>query len=159
MYQQWFRDMYGNQFRSEVPLQDDALSISSSADGIFSFTNYRFVLEIKSIKEGGNYGWEKVQLRPQDDHVRQAHFYMKLSDVPFALLLYVNKNAGLFKEHALAFDPEIWRDLEDTAVTPVIRAVRKTGPRVEGSAGWHCRGCLFQSGCPYKGKKKNYGDW
>lgn len=159
LYQQWFRDMYGDQFKSEVPLQSVDGFINSSADGIFSFSNYRFVLEMKSIKEGGNYGWEKVQVKPQEDHVRQAHFYMKLGDVPFALLLYINKNAGAFKEHAIVFNPVLWKDIETNVVEPVVTAAYKNGPEVPAKPGWHCKFCLFQHGCPQKGMKSTHGAW
>jgi len=148
--QQWFRDMYGDQFQSEVSLKNDDGTICSHTDGIFSFTYYKFILEIKSIKEGGNYGWEKVQSKPQVDHVRQAHFYMKLSNTPYALVLYLNKNAGEFKEHAVYFNQSIWDDLQNNVIDPVVSAAYKKGPRVPAKPGWHCKWCAFQHGCPEK---------
>lgn len=150
MYQQWFRDMYGDQFTAEVPLRSSDGYIKSHTDGVFNFTYYRFVLEIKSIKEGGNYGWEKVQAKPFEDNVRQAHFYMKLADAPFALLLYVNKNAGEFKEHAVAFNQAIWDELEET-IQPVIDAAYLNGPPVRATKTWACRWCHFKHNCPEHG--------
>lgn len=158
-YQKWFSDMYGDQFRYEVPLVDKALRIKSHTDGIFNFTHYRFILEMKSIKEGGNYGWEKVQAKPQEDHVRQAHFYMKLSDVPFALVFYMNKNAGEFKEHAITFNQELWDEMLRDVVTPVIASAYEKGAAVSASPGWHCRWCLYQQGCPEKGGKDDNVEW
>jgi hypothetical protein len=149
-YQKWFHDMYGDQFQSEVELKNNDGTIISHTDGIFSFTHYKFILEMKSIKEGGNYGWEKVQSKPQEDHVRQAHFYMKLSNTPFALLFYINKNAGAFKEHAIPFNPLIWNDIQNNVIDPVISAAYKNGPAVSAKSGWHCRWCVFQHGCPEK---------
>ena len=158
-YQKWFQDMYGEQFKFEVPLVDKNLSITSSTDGIFSFKHYRFILEMKSIKEGGNYGWEKVQAKPQEDHVRQSHFYMKLADVPFALIFYMNKNAGEFKEHAVMFNQALWDEMENQVVAPVISAAFQKGPEVQAAPGWHCRWCLYQQGCPEKGGKDGQVDW
>lgn len=150
IHQKWLEDMYGDQFEKEVPLRDEALHIYSHTDGIFSFTHYRFILEMKSIKEGGNYGWEKVQAKPMEDNVRQAHFYMKLADVPYALIFYMNKNAGEFKEHAIIFNQALWNEIEREVVTPVVAAAYKKGPAVAASPGWHCRWCHFQGGCPEK---------
>lgn len=159
MHQKWFEDMYGEQFKKEVPLRDKTRHIESSTDGIFTFTHYRFVLEMKSIKEGGNYGWEKVQAKPMEDNVRQAHFYMKLADVPFALIFYMNKNAGEFKEHAVMFNQALWDEMERDVINPVISAAYKKGPAVEANPGWHCRWCLFQNGCPEKGGKDANVEW
>lgn len=159
LHQKWFSDMYGDQFRFEVPLKDKARYITSSADGLFDFTHYRFILEMKSIKEGGNYGWEKVQAKPQEDHVRQSHFYMKVADVPFALIFYMNKNAGEFKEHAIMFNQSLWDEMERDIITPVITAAYKKGPAVAASPGWHCKWCLYQHGCPEKGGKDDNVEW
>lgn len=159
LHQKWFKEMYGDQFEFEVPLKDKEKHIYSSTDGLFSFTYYRFVLEMKSIKEGGNYGWEKVQAKPMEDHVRQSHFYMKLADVPFSLIFYINKNAGEFKEHAIAFNQALWDEMESEVVTPVIAAAYQKGPAVPASPGWGCRWCLYQHGCPEKGGKDSHVEW
>lgn len=142
--------MYGDQFEDEVKLEAPEFKITSQTDGIFSFTNYRIILEAKSIKEGGNYGWEKVQNSPMVDNVRQAHFYMWLADVPFALIFYMNKNAGEWKEHAITFNWNIWDELMNEVVQPVLVAATG-GPMVEASPSWHCRWCAFAHSCPEKG--------
>jgi CRISPR/Cas system-associated exonuclease Cas4 (RecB family) len=159
MYQAWFKDMYEDQFASEVFLEDKGLHVTSSTDGIFAHANYRFVIELKSIKEGGSFGWAKVQAKPQEDHVRQAHFYMKLANIPFALIFYINKNAGEFKEHAIAFNPALWEEIESQVIRPVISAAYENGPMVPAKAGWHCRWCIYQHGCPEKGRKDSHVDW
>lgn len=146
-WQTHLKAMYQDQFKYEVPLSDNTILVKSHTDGIFEFTNLRFVLEMKSIKDGGNFGWDTVQKKPMDDNVRQAHFYMKLADVPFALILYLNKNRGIFKEHAVAFDPAIWSDIHTNVLLPVIAAVRsKTPPK--GKPGFGCRSCDYEHGCP-----------
>ena len=149
MTQAHLKAMYEEQFNFEVPLERG--HIKSHTDGLFDFVNYRFVLEIKSIKEGGNYGWEKVQSKPMEDNVRQAHFYMSLADVPFALILYVNKNGSEYKEHAVVFNPATWKDLESSIMAPVELAAYKNGPKVKATSGWHCRWCDFAHSCPEKG--------
>jgi CRISPR/Cas system-associated exonuclease Cas4 (RecB family) len=159
MHQTWFSAMYGDQFKAEVPLKSKDGYIKSQTDGLFTFKHYRFILEMKSIKEGGNYGWAKVQAKPMDDNVRQAHFYMKLADVPYALIFYMNKNAGEFKEHAVMFSQALWDEMERDVLTPVINAAYKKGPAVAANPGWHCRWCLYQAGCPEKGGKDDPIEW
>ena len=148
MMQTWFKAMYGDQFTAEAKLGKGL--IKSSTDGIFDFTNYRFILEMKSIKEGGNFGWDKIQRKPMEDNVRQTHFYMWLADIPFALLLYIGKNSSELKEHVVTFDPNIWHDIESKVVDPVTKAV-KAGIEPKASPGWHCRWCDFAHSCPKKG--------
>jgi len=158
MMQQHFSAMYGEQFQYEVPLQYG--HIKSRTDGIFSFDHYRFILEMKSIKEGGNFGWEKVQASPMEDNVRQAHFYMWLANIPMALLLYINKNGSEFKEHAVLFNPVLWNEIEQNVLTPVLSAAFEKGPMVPALPGWHCRWCDFAHACPEKGGKKDAdSDW
>ena len=159
-FQTHLRAMYDDQFEAEVPLVDHDLHIKSRTDGIFSFDNYRFILEMKSIKEGGNFGWETVQAKPMEDNVRQAHFYMKLADVPFALIFYLNKNAGEWKEHAVVFNQNIWDSIMDDVVTPVTQAAYRNGEMVKANPGWHCRWCAFAHSCPEKkGSKDAYINW
>lgn len=124
------------------------LHIKSRTDGLFTFPKVRIVLEAKSIKEGGNFGWEKVQKKPMEDNVRQAYFYMKLSDVPFAIIFYANKNSGKLKEHPVMFDPEVWEKIQTEVVEPVVEAAYDGGEMVEGTPGFHCRWCDFNHSCP-----------
>jgi hypothetical protein len=158
-YQTWFKHMYPDQFEAEVSLKSDDGLILSSTDGIFCFTHVKFILEMKSIKEGGSYGWEKVQAKPFLDTVRQCHFYMKLANAPFALILYLNKNAGEIKEHAITFNQEIWNEIEVNTINPVLDAAFKGGPMVEAKPGWQCRQCSFQAGCKEKKSTDEIPDW
>jgi hypothetical protein len=150
MHQIHFEAMYGDQFRKEVYLGDDGLHIKSSTDGVFSFPSYRFILEMKSIKEGGNFGWERIQDKPFNDNLRQTNTYMKLADVPFGLILYINKNSGgLYKEHAVTFDQAMWDEVENGVIIPVVDAAFADGPVPPANQGWHCRQCSFEYACPY----------
>jgi hypothetical protein len=160
-YQLWFEDMYGEQFKKEVKLKSDDGYIQSRTDGIFTFTHYRFVLEAKSIKEGGNYGWDTIQAKPMEDHVRQAHFYMWLADVPFAIIFYMNKNAGEFKEHAVMFNQNLWDEMMDGVIAPVVEAAYLGGDKalVPANPQWSCRWCLFAHKCPEKGGKDEDVTW
>lgn len=150
LHQTWFKEMYGDQFEEEVKLQYDPAHITSATDGIFSFTGYRFIIEIKSIKEGGNFGWGTIQVKPMDDHVRQAHFYMWLSNVPFALIFYVNKNTSEYKEHAISFNHSLWHEIWDDVIEPVVAAAYEGGEQVPATPSWSCRWCGYAYVCPEK---------
>jgi hypothetical protein len=160
-----FEQMYEDQFEREVRLVNEDLHIYSSTDGIFSFTRTRIILEMKSIKEGGNFGWAKVQKTPMEDNVRQTHFYMALANIPFGIILYMGKNNGEFKEHPVAFDPDLWKELREEIVQPVIDAAYYDGPEVQATPGYHCRWCDFHHGCEaarkhrtnVKGSKRAWG--
>ena len=156
--QTWFKQMYGDQFQDEVFYEDKPLHITSHTDGLFTFSRYRFVLEIKSIKEGGNYGFEKVQLRPMADNVRQAHFYMYLADVPFALLFYMCKNNSKWKEHPVVFDFNLWNRILDDTVRPVVNAAYHGGPMVAPSPGWSCKWCDYEHSCASAKSYKSKGE-
>lgn len=156
--QKWFSEMYGYQFQEEVPLKDDKLHIKSHADGLFTFRNYRFILEIKSIKEGGSYGFETVQLKPMADNVRQAHFYMYLADVPFALLFYLCKNNSKWKEHPVVFDFDLWDSIVKDVVVPTTTVAYGTSGTVTANPGWGCRWCDYEHACPEAKSYKSRGD-
>ena len=142
-----FENMYEDLFEKEVKLIDKELHISSHTDGIFSFTPVRIILEMKSIKEGGNFGWAKVQDKPFEDNVRQSHFYMAVADVPFAIIFYIAKNTGKLKEHPIVFDFDLWEEMKTEVVKPVVDAAFNGGPMVEGKPGYDCRWCSFNYAC------------
>jgi CRISPR/Cas system-associated exonuclease Cas4 (RecB family) len=148
-YQTHYREMFGDQFQDEVKLVDEELHIKSSTDGIFDFAFARSILEMKSIKMGSKqFGWETVQHKPMDDNVRQSHFYMKLSNIPFAVILYINKNAGLLKEYVISFDFDLWEEIQTTVVEPVIASAYGEGEEVKAKTGWNCRWCDYNYCCP-----------
>lgn len=158
VFQTWLKQMYGSQFQDEVFLKDQELGIKSHTDGLFTFSDHRFILEIKSIKEGGNYGFEKVQMKPMADNVRQAHFYMAVADVPFALLFYICKNNSKWKEHPVVFDFKLWNRIVCDIVKPVIKAAYEDGEMVPASPGWGCRWCDYNYACPEAQSYKSRGD-
>jgi CRISPR/Cas system-associated exonuclease Cas4 (RecB family) len=146
--QTYLHQMFGEQFQSEVRLKDDELHIISSADGLFTFSDCRFILEIKTIKEGGNYGFEKVVQQPLTDNYRQLMMYMHLADVPFGLVFYFCKNNSAKREHALRYEPATWFELENI-IKPVVAAAYHGGPRVKAKPdGWKCKRCKFSHACP-----------
>jgi len=155
MMQTMLELMFRDQFSKEVKLRNEALHIKSSADGLFDFPDLRFILEIKTIKEGGSYGFEKVQAKPLPDHVRQLTMYMHLSDVPFGLVYYWCKNTSQVKEHPLVYDPKVWMELENLII-PIVEAAYNDGPEVLPKPSYACKWCGFWHGCD-AGRSKNEG--
>jgi len=142
-------EMYGDQFKEEVSGSDDELQIRSHTDGVFNFSTVRFILEMKTIKEGGNYGFAKVQATPFVDNVRQTLIYQYLHDCPFGLVLYFAKNTSEIKEHVVVWDDTVWDDIVTNTIQPVLDAANG-GPMVAPTVGWHCRNwCPMYHGCPH----------
>jgi CRISPR/Cas system-associated exonuclease Cas4 (RecB family) len=161
MFQTHLKNMYQDQFQAEVPLSDAALNVKSHTDGIFTFSQVRFILEAKSIKEGkekASYGWDAVIHKPMEEHVRQLHFYMYLSDVPFGLVFYIGKNNSDLLEHPIAFDPNIWKDIQDKTVLPVLDSLKK-GEAPVASPSWNCKWCPYYYACPRGYKKESNRGW
>jgi CRISPR/Cas system-associated exonuclease Cas4 (RecB family) len=156
LLQTHFINMYGDQFEEEVWLKDERILINSThTDGRFLFSNVRFLLEIKTIKEGGNYGWAKVQDRPFPDNIRQVMTYMYLDDCPFGLILYFCKNNSKIKEHVVMWDDDVWDEVRNKTMQPVVDAI-EAGKTPVPSPGYDCRRCDYLHGCK-AGKDHNSG--
>jgi hypothetical protein len=154
MLQGHFEAMYDVQFEAEKSLKNGELEISSHADGAFDFPRVRFTMEIKSIKEGGSFGWEKIQNKPFPDNIRQLTCYMATDDSPFGLILYFCKNTSELKEHVVEFDQKIWDSLQNKTILPVLQAAEKK-KRPVATPGWHCKQCQYQHGCPQGQRSKH----
>lgn len=154
--------MYGDQFEKEAKVRNAKLHTRGRADGLFTFSNVRFVLEIKTIKEGGSYGFEKVHSKPLTDHIRQAQIYMAILGIPFALILYWCKNTSEMKEHALVYDEKIWDEIRGPIEIVVDAAFNRSeehrtpeGYPVPAAPGGNCRICDYEYSCPAKKDKRN----
>lgn len=156
MLQTHFHNMYGDQFEDEVPLVDEELHIKSHSDGRFTWTFARAMLEIKSIREGGSHGFEKVQKAPLPDHPRQLMCYMRLADVPFGIILYFCKNNSELKEHVVTYDEEVWQNIKQE-ITPVVDAAYNKGPMVNAASGGNCFLCPYTYHCEFSSRRKSRG--
>jgi hypothetical protein len=154
MLQTHFANMYEGNFEPEVWLKNRRLLITSHTDGRFKFKKVRFLLEIKSIKEGGNFGFAKVQDRPFPDNVRQLMTYLRLDNCPFGLLFYFCKNNGQIKEHPVVYDSKVWQALKKNTILPVIQSVEEESPPLP-KVGYHCRRCPYFKGCPHGKRHQN----
>lgn len=88
-----------------------ALRITGHTDGVLVFRSgsreETWILEIKS----SNKPWDKQ--KPDKDHVLQVHAYMIVHDVPWAMIIYVSPSNGYIKEHHIAYDPKVAKELLD----------------------------------------------
>lgn len=156
MLQTMLLDMYidpktgHNQFESEISLKSKRLLFNSHTDGRLISPSMRFLLEIKSCKEGGNQGWERVQRSPLKESVRQLMTYMYIDDCPFGCLLYFCKNNSEMKEWVVPWDQKLWDGIEAEAL-PIVEAVENR-ERPTPKVGSHCRDCGYLNGCK-KGKE------
>ena len=147
MLQTMLHDMFEDQFESEVALEIPELRIKGHADGVFTFDDVRFLLEIKTIKEGSQqYGIEKAQKGALTDHINQSTIYMKALDLPFALVFYWCKNNSLKVEQIVPFDPMVWEKLK-AWVEPVVAAADAGEDVMPAYPGFHCKFCGFEYGC------------
>ena len=153
IHQIFFQEMYGGLFEDEMYIGHKPHLISSHADGHFDFSKLTAILEIKTIKDSGAFGWEKVQTAPLQDNVRQLHFYMKYSDTPFGILFYAAKNTGKYKEWPIVFDQDLWDEMESGVVLPSVASAKAKIPP-KGSPGFmKCKQCGIKQTCPERDKE------
>lgn len=150
MLQAQLNEMYGDQFEDEVSLKDDSLHILGHTDGMFTFSNYRMLLEIKTIKDSSSaYGFDKATRDPLKDNVRQLMIYMKILNVPFGLLFYWCKNDSRKVEYIIAFDDELWRDIHQVIVNVCRGAYDPMAPKViPKNPQFSCKWCGYLHACP-----------
>lgn len=148
--------MFGDQFQDEVGMADKELHIEGHTDGLFTFENYRMLLEIKTIKDSaGAYGYEKITRAPLNDNVNQLNIYMRLMNVPFGLLFYFNKNDSRKMEYVVAFDEALWAKTKDR-IGSVCSTAYHDGPKPTKDPKFRCKWCGFLHACP-EGKEYTRG--
>ena len=86
---------------------------------------------------------------------------MWVANVPFAIIFYMNKNAGVYKEHPIMFNQNLWDEIMGNVIAPVVEASYMGGglELVPATPQWSCRWCLFSHKCPEKGGKDEDVDW
>lgn len=114
----------GGDATNEWKMHPDAKLRSGTADLMVVIDGWPYVVEIKSIKGTGDYGFEKLGAYPQADHRGQVNQYMGLSGVHAGWILYECKNTQQLKEYFVRFDEEAFRLVERDRVDVVLRHVR-----------------------------------
>lgn len=146
--QSFASSMYGDTFQDEVYASIDDLFISGSCDGVRRIPNLRYGFEFKTIKEQRFNELSGVQ----EAHTWQGTVYMKALDLPLMLFVYINKNNSHLLEFPLPFNPELWSEIEETLVQPVLEAGNDgpgaVTPRGKDITKWTCKDCGYNHGCP-----------
>lgn len=130
----------------------EELNIHSSADGVFSFYDdplgpvvLRVGLEIKTESPDG---YAKLT-EPKEEHLDQAHVYMKCLDLPLFYFMYINKgnqnNTPSIHPFLVKFDPNRWAALERRCRKALQMA--RDGVVPEREEGIHCSFCPYAHTC------------
>lgn len=131
----------------EFQLVSKAYAIRGTCDGILRIGGLRYVLEIKSINSGQ---WVKVQREPKFEHKQQAMAYMHVLGIPWAVILYVNKDRSIVKEFTIAYDKEFFQThFFERAMTFKKHLDKRTMPSREGDSPSRmpCSFCQYASLC------------
>ena len=126
--------------------------LHSHCDGIFTFKDketdevvLRVGLEIKS-KAPDLY--EKLR-EPEEDHVRQAHVYMAVLDLPLMWFFYINKgnqnNTPSSYPYLTTFQPKIWKEIEERC--QLIQQLVAAGTMPDRTEGIWCEFCPWAYTC------------
>ena len=88
----------------EPTLRHEALNIVGHCDGIVLLDEEKYVFEIKTINPDA---FDKLK-KPLPANYFQVNIYMHLTDIPRAVILYINKSNGRLKEFHLERDDSVW---------------------------------------------------
>ena len=129
------------EFQAEIPINPDLQPLAayyrlfSHCDGVFIFRDrltgvvmLRVGLEIKTSSPD-----EYKDLKaPKPEHLRQAHLYMGVLDIPILWFFYINKgnqnNTKSESPYLVIFQPDIWAELEDRFRQAHMHAQARTLP-------------------------------
>lgn len=156
----------GNIEYAEVSLFDEDLMIAGHSDGWVKGLGNDFMIEIKSIgagtirmeqpalfKDGADLGqaWRNIR-RPFPTHMRQGLLYLELlrrmadngvvkSAPEEIVFLYELKADQSYKEFVVKADPELVKDMLDTAYDIAYGVRTKTPPPCSNVIDGHCKKC------------------
>lgn len=99
------------------------------------------VHEYKSINDAG---FQKLT-RPKPEHQQQAVIYSRALDRPIVVYLYLNKNDQNISDFPVAFNPDLWAQIEGKAVLLNQHYDSEVEPK--GEVGFHCRDCKYSESC------------
>ncbi len=144
------------EFKHELTIRPDLqelarqYDINSSCDGAFTyFANHQPYLRVGlEIKTKSDPEYQKLK-KPDDEHIEQAHVYMKALDLPLMWFFYYNKSNSNWTPpkppYLVAFDHRVWDRLENKIQHSHKLASSKTLP--ERQEGMPCRWCPFSWTC------------
>ncbi len=132
--------------RREAPTVSKKLRILGHADGVVKIEEVTYVLELKTINSNN---FRQITA-PKDAHKQQAHAYMKVLGLKWAIVLYLEKDRHQFKEYVIPFDPTFYEKHVAKRIDNWFK-VRdsKTPPPKEGDSPnmMPCSWCAFKRVC------------
>lgn len=133
----------------EISFEIDGHKILGHVDGIIK-SPIQAILEIKSVNTLRFKSLDREGI--PSDYIYQATAYMKATGLDKTLFIFYNKDTSHMKELELAYDPSIWKVIEDR-FRRVINSNKDNlpdqdyGPSSLGKLPWQCSYCSFNKHC------------
>ncbi len=140
--QGYCKNIYGDAFRSEVPLKCEPLHMAGSADGIVTLEQpFKMVLEFKSITSTAGLP-EMGKLA----HVLQAHCYEFMAGVGLGMVIYWDKSTNNIVGFPHTFSFQRFQAVVDRILMmeACVQENRMPTPRPHA----FCSGCSTRDTCP-----------
>lgn len=119
---------------------ENILTIDDIPDSPYAY-EVGLIHEYKTINSNG---FEKLT-RPKPEHKVQAMVYSACLNRPIVVYLYMNKNDSNLSDYPVAFDPEMWANIEGKARLLKKHFVEQTPP--PATTGFHCQQCAYVYDC------------
>jgi len=144
--QTYFECMWGrDEFVDEVNIMIEDLFLSGHTDGKRTTSQFRFLLEFKTINHDG---FTKLGGKPKKEHPQQFHCYMKAEDVPLGFIIYMDKNNSMMSEFPIIFSQPLWNSLEARCLNAI--ETDEDGPTSDPASRFVCATCAYTWTCPQK---------
>lgn len=146
-------DVYDDEVRISKDFQDlsEELMLEGHADAENIMTidlpdspvvyEVGLVHEYKSINTNG---FEKLT-RPKPEHKMQAMVYSAALNRPVVVYMYFNKNDSNIADFPVAFEPDLWVNIEGKIRLLKTHFEAKTPP--PATPGYHCQQCAYMFSC------------
>jgi len=121
----------------------------------------RFIVEFKTIADKVyKNGKSSKDYLPSKHHILQAHFYMRMTGLKKAKIVYLLKSSGEIVEFDVSYDEEVEREMFevlDEAVALLNGEKDVIDVFTENQSGedsWKCRYCFYSHLCKKEKSKK-----
>lgn len=134
----------------QTQIEVDVDGIKGHPDGLLKDPSGTYLLEVKSMS---SYGFAEFQRGMLDEGYRyQINAYMYALKLTQAVVVALNKDAGVLAEMVISLDPEIALEIQRRirvlkAVTEKTLPDRPYHPNEKGMYPWNCLYCAFHETC------------
>lgn len=90
----------------EFDLKSENFKITGHPDGVINIDGKKWLLELKTIND---FGFKDVVARgePKPDHILQTNMYMGMMKIYQAIVIYFNKDSGVWRQFYLKYDNQL----------------------------------------------------